>query len=242
MMTFLKIIICVIIVALAVFSQNRINLKKIRRARQYLLPAIAFIVGVVSVFIGYKSMGKVSQWVSVIPFIQNSDIAIINISILLEFIGIKSVLCPLLSRLCKSKKFLEATVTHFYDYDEDYDEWFLLHKWTNFRKFMFAIVAGLTVCSGVFIGLTWAYGSETVFWDVAFPCATLLVICEIYNFVNGRTKEEFEHSVLGDDADARKVSNFYKVREVYEKLLPEPLLTAHTGFEFIGTKTPLGPD
>jgi len=238
-MTFLKIIICVIIVALAVFSQNRINLKKIRRARQYLLPAIAFIVGVVSVFIGYKSMGKVSQWVSVIPFIQNSDIAIINISILLEFIGIKSVLCPLLSRLCKSKKFLEATVTHFYDYDEDYDEWFLLHKWTNFRKFMFAIVAGLTVCSGVFIGLTWAYGSETVFWDVAFPCATLLVICEIYNFVNGRTKEEFEHSVLGDDADARKVSNFYKVREVYEKLLPEPLLTAHTGFEFIGTKTPL---
>mgnify|MGYP003293669078 CR=1 FL=1 len=32
------------------------------------------------------------------------------------------------------------------------------------------------------------------------------------------TKEEFEHSVMGDEADSRRVSNYYKLREILEKI------------------------
>ena len=75
-------------------------------------------------------------------------------------------------------------------------------------------------------------------YDVIFPCAAIAVVNEIYNFLNGQTKEEFMHSILGDEADARRVGNYYKLREILERILPEPLLSAHTGNEYIAVQTP----
>ena len=66
-----------------------------------------------------------------------------------------------------------------------------------------------------------------------YPCAAIAVMNEIYNYINGQTKEEFAHSVLGDEADARRISSYYKLREIYEEILPEPLLTAHTGVSLL---------
>lgn len=85
---------------------------------------------------------------------------------------------------------------------------------------------------------TWLSGPSPALWLFFFPCAAIVVANEIYNFINGQTKAEFEHSVLGDESDARRVSNYYKLREILEQILPEPLLSAHTGCEFIGTQSP----
>lgn len=85
---------------------------------------------------------------------------------------------------------------------------------------------------------TWLSGPSSALWLFFFPCAAIVVANEIYNFINGQTKAEFEHSVLGDESDARRVSNYYKLREILEQILPEPLLSAHTGCEFIGTQSP----
>ncbi len=238
-MIIINILISVIVVALVALIQNVINLKKTRRARQILLPFASGLLGIIAMIVGYNKIGAISTWFKEEDFLFNSEIAILNLLIIVSFISIKIVLCPLFSSLCKKKKFLEATTSSFYAFDEQYEEWFLLHKWVNFRKFIFAIVVGLTIVTGVFLGITWHYGSESPLWNIAFPIVVLLIVNEIYNFINGQTKEEFEHNVLGEDADARKISNFYKVREVFEQILPEPLLASHTGFEFIGKQTPL---
>ena len=238
-MIIVKILIAIIVTALAVLIQNVINLKKPRRARQFLIPFIAAIYGIIAAIIGYNNLDSVSQLFDEEHFLYFTDILIINITIVIGFIIVKSVLCPLLARLCKNKKFLEATTVSFYQYDDQYDEWFLLHKWVNFRKFAFAIVVGLTIVIGGFLGIMWAVGSSSPIWNTAFPCIALVIVSEIYNFINGQTKEEFEHNILGEDADSRKISNFYKVREVLEQILPEPLLASHTGVEYAGNQTPL---
>lgn len=70
-----------------------------------------------------------------------------------------------------------------------------------------------------------------------FPCSAVIVMNEIYCFINGQTKEEFEHCIFGDDSEARRISNYYKIRGIFERILPSPLLSAHTGCEFLRTDT-----
>lgn len=233
-----KILICIIAVTLLVIIQNVLNAKKNRRVRQILLPFIAAFWGVVSVIIGYNLFDKIGVWIKNISFLINIDVALLNIATILCFVIIKAIIRPIITSLWKKKKLIEATGGMFYTYDDDYEEWFLPHRWMNFRKFFFAIVCGATLAAGLYIGVIWAYGIDSPVWCLAFPCAALITINEIYNFINGQTKEEFEHSILGEDADARRVSNFYRVREILENILPEPLLASHTGFEFAGKETP----
>ncbi len=252
-------VISTIVVALALLAQNRINTKKIHRARQVLFPFVAALYAIVAVVVIYSQFLEISRFIHMLfnewlskwlgewlgawlpkpDFFTNYALVILNLLIMAAFIALKTALCPILSALCNKKKFLQATVSSFYAYDEQYEEWFLQHKWVGFRKFAFAVLCGLTLGTGCLLGITWSRGTASPLWDLVFPCAALLIVAEIYNFINGQTKEEFEHTVLGEDADARRISNFYKVREALEQILPHPLLTSHTGFEFVGRQTPM---
>lgn len=238
-MEIFKIIICIVVVALLSLLQNVINLKKNRRARQFALPLVAFILGVIANVIGYNLMDGVNELLVDVEFMLNCDIAIVNVVILLALILSKLILCPFFSYIGKEKNVVEPFVLSYYSYNEDYGEWFLLRKWTNFRKYFLAIVCTLTLAIGTYLGLTWYLGSASTIWHYIFPCAALFVINEIYSFINGQTKKEFEYDVLGTEADSRKVGGYYKVREVFEQTLPEPLLAAHTGFEYQSKNTPL---
>ena len=167
-----------------------------------------------------------------------ASVAVINMAIAGVFILVKMVATPILTSIWSNNDLIEMTSTGFYAYDEQYDEWFLKPTWVGFKKYVKAIVAGAVIAIGGYLGLMWQLGEESAHWAVVFPACALVVLNEIFNFVNGQTKSEWEHSILGEDADARRVSNYYKVREVLEKILPEPLLAAHTGMEYGGKKTP----
>lgn len=238
MIIVVKVLICIVIVALASLLQNVINIRKNRRARQALLPFVALFYGIVAVFVGYNFFDRIGALGKDVPFLVNFDVAVINCALLIGFVVIKLAVRPIVTSIWKKKELIKATSAAFYSYDDEYGEWFLLCKWVNFRKFFFSIVCGATLAVGTYLGIIWACGIKSPIWNLVFPSAALIVINEMYNFVNGQTKEEFEHSVLGDDADARRVSNFYKVREVLEEILPEPLLASHTGFEFARKQTP----
>ena len=262
----IKILICVVIVMVVTLLQTVINLKKNYRARQVLLPIVALSYAITAVITAYNHLGDITSWIQSLheaaelaeeaakyspeaaqaaqaakqlaEFADASEVAILNAMVMIPFLGVKGMALPLVKKFCNHKRLLEHTAIAFYHFDEDYEEWFLRKKWVNFRNFFFAIVCGASAAAGIYLGLAWMLGKEHLLWNLAFPCAALLVLNECYNFINGQTKEEFEHSVYGDEADSRKISNFYKVREVLEQMLPEPLLSSHTGYEYAGKQTP----
>ena len=183
-----KVVICIVVVALFSLLQNVINLKKNRRARHFALPAIAFVLAIVANVIGYNSMDDVRTLFVKGEYVYNSDIALVNGVIFLALILIKLVLCPLCSFIGKEKNVVEPFVLSYYSYNEDYGEWFLLRKWTNFRKYFLAIVCTLALAVGTYLGLTWYLGSASTIWHYIFPCTILFVVNEMYNFINGQTK------------------------------------------------------
>lgn len=247
-----KIIICVIVIMVVSLLQNLMNLKKHRRGRQALIPLLALVYGLYAATKAYEGHSSITnllnnyyalaqetgQNIALLEFLFDAEIAILNLCIFLLFLVVKAIALFVSNKYMNDRELLDSLLAGFYSYDEDYGEYFLLHRWVNFRTYFLAIVSGSSLATGLYLGLTWYFGKESMIWNLGFPCAALLVINEIYNFINGQTKEEFEHSVYGDEADARKVSNFYKVREVLEETLEQPLLSAHTGFEYAGKQTP----
>lgn len=238
MIKVLKVVIAVAAIILPCLLQNLINAKKTRRIRQFFLVPISFVLMVGGIVASLKYYNLINKISVLKEFLNNTEILLINCGLIVAFVVLKLILLPIMTSVCGKKTLLEKISLDFYEYDEDYEEWFLKKQWSNFRKYVFAIMCGVAVATAAFVSLTWLFGKDSWAWLLVFPSAVLVVISEFYGYVNGRTKEEFEHTVIGDESSARRVSNFYKLREVLEDILPDPLLAANTGCEFMGRETP----
>lgn len=236
-MEWIKILIAFAFVAGLSLLQNKINTKRHIRANQFLLPLFSVLYGIACIILCIVSIDNFKLPVEDDHFLWNSEILIFNLLVLLCFILLKCILCPLLSLLCKKKQILEKTVFTFYAYDEIYDKWFLLPHWEQFRKYLFAIECALTIGSSLFAGLTWVVDKQSAFRFPAIPVVALLITSELYAFLNGQTREEYKHTVSGDASESQKVSNFYKLRSVLEVMLPNALRTSQTGFEYFRTQS-----
>lgn len=237
MMIFLKILISVVIVAIAVLVQNLINSNRKSRAGQFWFPIVIALLGIVFALFGFRLLDEVNTWFVEDDFWFRSDILIVNVIFLVSSVVAKAVFFVANKLVERNDEIIETFSGYFYAYDTKYKEWFLLNKWTNFRKLIFFLLCAFTLLTGIFLGVTWVTSSESLIWNLALPGIALAIANEVYGYINGFTKEEYEHDILGENADARRSSNFYKVREVFEKLFPEPLLAMHTSFEFSGKES-----
>jgi len=233
MINVIKVLIPIGAIALLCVMLNLINAKKNRRIRQFPIIGISTILMVVAVVVLINNFGFTDNLIGSHSFFQNSNLVIVNLVLLIGFFAIKLIIRPICSAVFKKRNILETFSLTIYVYNEDYEEWFLKKQWKNFRKFFFGLLCGLVIVSGVYLGLTWLMGKESLLWFMFFPCAAVAVINEIYGYVNGQTLEEYEYSVLGEDSSSRKVSKYYKLRVILEQLLPSPLLSGYTGCEFI---------
>lgn len=232
-----RIAIVVLCTLLVCVFQLKFNTKKYLRICQLPLVMAAFVIMIIGVLIWAVHIEAAANVCGSLEFFTNADLAFVNLSLLLGFCLLRLGLVPLCSRLFGKKGIPQWFSLGFYEYDEEYDKWFLRKQWINFRKYFFALVCGLYLISCAFMAATWIGGTGSDVWILFFPCAALTVANEIYNFINGQTKTEFEHSILGFEADSRREGSYYKLREVLEQILPEPLLSSYTGCEFIGNRT-----
>lgn len=232
-----KILISVIIIALLSVFQIVVNGKKNHRIRQLPLVVLSVVFMAMGIYVWTKHMDTAASLCQSYDFLIGGDLLLVNAALLSGFALLRLILRPIITALCKSNALLHVFSMQLYQYDEEYGEWFLGREWINFRTYFLAIVCAVDLAAGVFLGLTWAYGVDSPLWLMIFPCGALAVLNETYNYINGQTKEEFVHSVMGDIADTRRVSNFYKLREILEQLLPEALLSAHTGCEHINVES-----
>lgn len=239
MIGIVKILISIIVIALFSLLQNVLNSKKNKRARQALMPVISGVYCIIAAMLVMNWFDKFNSVAELHEFLMHSNILVANLSIVLGFVIVKLIVRPILTKCWKKNEQIEATSASFYTYDEEYDEWFLMNKWVNFRTFMLSILIGAVIACGGFLGFTWIVGPESKWWIIAVPCAAVVLINEIFGFLNGITKEEYEYSFFGENAHSWKVSKFFKIREIYEKIVPSPILSAHTGCEFANSQSPL---
>ena len=228
------IVVTLALVALLCFIQQLINLKRLKRARQAALPVAALIYCIIAVMLSMRYSDRLDELLERLGIFVPYGAVVLNCMAAAGFLVLKSILLQIVRLIWRIRTLIEFTSGGFYEYDETYSEWFLKQKWANVRSLFLSSVICIGIICAAFVSLLLIFGPDSQLWIFAFPVAALIVTGEIFSFLNGQTRVEFISKVLGEDSDSRRVSNFYRIREIYEKMFPGQLLAAHTGCEFVG--------
>lgn len=236
-MTFSKVITSIVALVGLTLLQDSICAKKEHRAKMALLVPVVIIYAVCATFALTKLYTKIEPYLQDYGLISYA-IIVANTILILGYILVKLIIGNLLKKKWEKHSQISMTSSFAYSYAEEYDTWFLQYRWVNYRSVLCAIRWGIVIVSAISMSIiNTAEGVESLTWT--FPYIIAIIFNELYFFFNGQTKKEFEHSILGTEADSRRVGAYFRIREIFEKLFPEPLLSAQTGFESAGKKTPI---
>ncbi|MCD7822447.1 MAG: hypothetical protein LUG86_00245 [Oscillospiraceae bacterium] len=245
MSTIIKIALALVAALMSALLLRKINIKRDFRMRQIPITYVSPFIGIAGIIAGYVFYDKYAGSETVSSFYEqlpeagtevasSSSVIVVNIVILLVFLVIKLIMMPIVKSALKKNEQIELTSGSWYEYDEDYKLWFLKDRFRNLRS-MFSVLSWIitVACAAVFI-LSVSFSEESGWWVKAFPIGALIVVTEIYNFLNGYTKAEYLYDVGGEGIRSSRVGVYYKLRKIYEDLFPSAILVSHTDNSYSG--------
>ena len=249
----LKFIVACLPFAAMLLLVRAVNLKKANRGRQFVLPGVALVYCLVFTVVlfrmGDDPFGLLDKavWVlervpalaavaqAVVNFLSKYLLFITNALIVLAFLILKAICLPIAGKLWGSRAgLMQATSAWFYEYDEEYQRWFLQERWRDFRGLMGAFYLGAALAAVAMMALSQQFPHWGIFQAWPYPCFAALMLGEVTFLMGGYTRSEYEADILGDDAKARRVVNLSKLRELLRQLFGDRLLLEGTELESAG--------
>ena len=239
-----KILISLVVTALAVLLECVIHTKKHLRSKQSFFPIFALIYGLVFLGLAYALRRDLEDLYRTLlhassgfpedeeptTLFTNAGVFAANIAMIAGFCGMKLFLVITRGKRPAKRSAIRAA---FYRFDDREGAWVLQEKWINFRRAVLCVLVTATLGAGVAAGLAWGGGMHSGYLQVyVFPAIMLIVLAEFYDFLTGPEGTETGDRFGGEPAGATRVSQYFRLREILEKLFPDQLLAAHTGSEF----------
>ena len=210
------------------------NYNRDYRVKQCIVPLFAGFYMVVALFLLYKFNKIIREfltWVSeqlpinIAQLILSNLYLVENILLILLFVLVKIALRPLASWLFdKQRNIGQNLVAQVYEYNLSYDLWFISLRFGNLRTFFRIFYWSSVSLTLLFTTFARMYPDWPGFSSAAYPAAAALVIGEIYFALDGRTRDEFDRDILGEEDRARRVANFGPLRGVLQELFPDKTL------------------
>lgn len=92
---------------------------------------------------------------AVTDFVSKYLLFITNALVVLVFLAVKAICLPIVGALWRSRPgLMQATSAWFYEYDEEYQRWFLQERWKDFRGLMKAFWLAATLGAVVLMALS----------------------------------------------------------------------------------------
>lgn len=212
--------------------QRVINYKRQNRARQAVMPVIAIvydILAIIYLMLHDSDIHKLNQFYQTLT---GCDVAIANILLFGGYLILKIICLCVLKKIFRDTERMQKITDLFYVYDDETGNFFLRETQTDTRYIAKGFAWGSTGLTITLLAASWIGGTDKCTFNYFFPAAVTVVLWELWYYINGLTKEEYMTSIGGHSASYRKVSSFYRIREIYEKLFPGQILSAHTGCEY----------
>lgn len=230
----IKIILCTASFILLCVAALKLNLNPADRARQFLMPAIALVYGILALlFLNdiYLMLDRLINFLAgLLPFIGSLNlnqylIYIVNAVMVLGFLLLKGICLPILSRLWGgSESLMKTTSGRFYEYDQDVDQWVLKPEYGQVKFYYKGIYISAAAVSSIVFVLS-QYFPEAPFFQTAFyPVFGVLILGEAVSFLSGLTKTEFLEDILGEDEESFRMANYGLLRDILKNLFGDHVL------------------
>lgn len=237
---------------LLLWLNSRANLKRRERSSQFPLPLFALLYSVVMMFLADALGKKLTALLLGIPtFLEKLPLLsalapaaermldairielllfyALNAALLVLHILLKSLCLPLLRKLCDSMgEFADEVRGTCYEQDPVSGLWVLRRNCAQGRTFLktmylAAICISFTV-GRVAVKLYFDHRLSTLF----YPVFGVIVLGELYFFVNGLSRQELEEDVEGEGERPQRFCNYAPLRAALRRLFPDKLAAENT--------------
>lgn len=224
----LKILLCTASFILLCVAAMRLNLNRTERAKQFLMPVIALIYGIlVLLFLNdiYVLLARLIRFLEEhISFISRLHldqylIYTVNAVMVLGFLVVKAIALPILKRTWGgSENLMEATSGHFYEYDREMDKWFVQPGYGEVKTYYKGLYIAAAVISSLVFVLSQYFPDAPFFQTAFYPVFGMLIVGEVVSFLSGLTRREFVEDILGEDEESYHMANYGLLRDVLRSL------------------------
>lgn len=228
-----------------VFLETAVKKSRDLRYKQRYWPFVAVIYGTVASCVLWAEWANLVNFLAdraagnryltqITEYLANNvcTVLYVNCLVMISFLIIK-IFILLFSGNTQKKQPDGNDQDHAYYYDKDYNKYFLKPQWKDFRKvFQAATVMYLVACGYYLAESALKYGTSPFYSLKIAPVIVLMFVAEMYSYLSGFTKTEYEYFVGGDASYSQSASAFFKLREVLEAMFAPNLLEARTGDEF----------
>lgn len=194
----------------------------------------------ISAFAGVLSfLGPVGNILNQVADIINSLIEKINMEFWIFFISNTAIIIVYLGvkKTCLSimkKRNIEEESVHtsiagcFYEYFPEKNKWCIQESYAQTRDFLKVLYYASVVLSVLLMLVSSKFYSEDLIRAIFYPVFGILVVGELYFYLDGLTKREYAETILGEDEDAYKNVNYTLLRKFLRNLFGDKLLAENT--------------
>ena len=174
---------------------------------------------------GAKSLAKI---------INDSNIAfwvffIANTFILIVYLLVKAVTIVILHKSIKNNGQLHSAIAGgFYEYHEDKDVWCVKDNLVQVRAQLRVFYFACFFITVVLMMVSKKWYLDGVIKTVYYPVYSIILLGEVYFYLDGLNYSEYLQNILGENENATKTINYSLLRKYLRNLFGDKLLTENT--------------
>ena len=152
-----------------------------------------------------------------------------NTVMIVAYIFIKGICINIIAKAVKTDGTLHTKIaSRFYEFFPEKSKWCIRENYIQVRS-MFKVFYYSAIVLSVLLMLA----SGTLYYNdllraVFYPVFGILVVGELYFYLDGTTKREYSGQILGEDEDAYKTVNYSLIRKFMRSVFGDKLLAENT--------------
>ena len=258
-----KMILAILPFVILCFVGKKVNLPKIDRSKQFLMPIITLIYVIVTMIL----MNSINEWL--IKLIKNlpkwisglagfswmptpignvftnigsflsSLLAKLNLNfwiffvantvIILAYIFTKKICLKIMAKAVKTDGELHIKISgNFYEFFPEKNKWCIKENFVQVRSMFQLFYYSAIVLSALLMIVSRNFYYDGLLKTVFYPVFGILIVGELYFYLDGATKREYSEYILGEDEDAYKTVNYSLLRKFLRSIFGDKLLAEST--------------
>ncbi|MBO5060794.1 MAG: hypothetical protein J6C82_07770 [Clostridia bacterium] len=152
-----------------------------------------------------------------------------NTVIMLLYLTVKKLCLAIIDRVVQEGSDIHTFVAeNFYEYFAEKGKWCLLESYVQARSLFKVFYYSAVILSAMLMLLSRHFYNQGLLETIYYPVFGVLIVGELYFYLDGATKREYSVDILGEDEDAYRVVNYSLLRKFLRNLFGDKLLAENT--------------
>ncbi len=152
-----------------------------------------------------------------------------NTVIILVYMIVKKICIKIMAAAVKTDGVIHTKISgFFYGYFEFRNCWCLKQEFVQMRSMFKVFYYSAVVLSSLLMLVSGKFYNDGLIKAIFYPVFGVLVVGELYFYLDGATRREFTNDILGEDEDAYRTVNYSLLRKFLRSVFGDKLLSENT--------------